>query len=117
MVSIWVSYFIHHTTTLLHIKSKKAPFNTDLQKKYKSFRNFVTTKIRNAKSEYYKNQFSNCKSNQNEKWRFVNTILNRNAQSEKHVILRDNSGSICENQHINADKFNQFFHQSWYRFS
>ena len=95
--------------TSLHIKSKKEPFNTDLQKKYKSFRNFVTTKIRNAKSEYYKNQFSNCKSNQNEKWRFVNTILNRNAQSENHVILRDKSGSICENQHINADIFNKFF--------
>ena len=53
--------------TKLHVKSKQQPLNADLKKQYQSFRNSVTAKINNAKTEFYRKEFLYCQSNQNEK--------------------------------------------------
>ena len=95
--------------TKLHIKSKQEPFNADLQKSYRSFRNLVTSKINRAKSDYYKKEFTNCQSNQNEKWRFINKILNRNSHTENSIALRDQSGAVINDKQVIANTFNSFF--------
>ena len=96
--------------TKLHIQAKREPFNKTLQENYKSFRNFVTCQINNAKKNYYKNEFSNCKTNQNEKWRFINEVLNRKKPlKENTIILQKNSGELIENQYDVANSFNMFF--------
>ena len=65
----------------LHIKCKKEPFNTPLHTFYHSFRNSVTNEIKTAKTKFYKKEFDKCKNNQNEKWKFINKLLNKGSKN------------------------------------
>jgi len=56
----------------LHKQSKREPFNTKLISQYRSFRNFVTNEITAAKTQFYTNEYEKCKTNINEKWKFIN---------------------------------------------
>ena len=37
--------------------------------------------IKSAKKEFYKSEFENCKSNQHEKWNFINIMLHRDSKA------------------------------------
>ena len=53
------------------------PFDQKVELNYKKFRNAVINKISEAKKNYYQNEYEQCKSNTNEKWKFINKMLNR----------------------------------------
>ena len=59
-------------------KVKDEPFNSKLSEKFLKYKNLTADALRKAKTEYYKNDFEEAKSNPNEKWMFINRILNRN---------------------------------------
>jgi hypothetical protein len=65
----------------LHKQCKPQPCNQNLKKRYQHFRNYVTNEISKAKTTYFSNEYKNCKNNMNDKWKFLNKILNRNAQN------------------------------------
>ena len=53
-----------------------------------------------AKKKYYREKYEKCRGNQNEKWRFVKQILNKNSSNEdnKNSKLRSHDGSLMEDQ-------------------
>ena len=97
--------------TRLHNKAKSEPLNEKLQNDYKAFRNMVTNKIAAAKKKYFSDKYENCRGNQNEKWRFVKQILNKNSSNEdnQNIKLRSHDGSLMEDQNEIVNSFNNFF--------
>ena len=71
----------------------------------------VTNKIAAAKKKYFRDQYENCSGNQNEKWRFVKQILNKNSSNEDNLNtkLRNHDGSLLEDQNEILNYFNNFF--------
>ena len=51
----------------LHKQSKRELYNTPLSQKHRKYRNYVTSQISHAKSEFYRIKYKKCKSNINEK--------------------------------------------------
>lgn len=93
----------------LHIKCKKEPFNTSLHTFYHSFRNSVTSEIKIAKTNYYKNEFKKCKNNENEKWKFINKLLNKDSKkSDSPTSLVKHGKLLTDSQEI-ADTLNDHF--------
>ena len=96
--------------TELHGKAKDQPFNKTVQEQYVNFRNFVTTRIKEAKRNYFKFQFSQCKNNQNEKWRFIKSLLNKNRIAETNCIaLKDDQQKVIDDPKAVSEIFNKFF--------
>ena len=56
-------------------QTEEEPFNKVSLDKYIKFRKSSTMAIKSAKKEFYKSECENCKSNQNEKWNFINKML------------------------------------------
>ena len=73
---------IHKCEKYLRL-SRDEPFHSKIQKQFSKFRNVVADKIKEAKVEFYKNKFESVKSNTNEKWRYINTILNRDKKTDE----------------------------------
>ena len=73
--------------------SRDEPFNSKIQKQFRKFRNVVADKIKETKVEFYKNKFGTVKSNTNEKWRFTNTILNRDKKTDESLSYLKMNGS------------------------
>ena len=89
--------------------SRDEPFNSKIQKQFSKFRNVVADKIKEAKVEFYKNKFETVKSNTNEKWRFINTILNRDKKTDESPSYLEVNGSKISSEKDMADCFNNFF--------
>ena len=53
--------------------------------------NYLLT-VTEAKIEFHKNKFETMKSNTNEKWRFINTILNRDKKLMNNFFTCIGSG-------------------------
>lgn len=104
-------YKIIKKRTAMHVKTKREPLNDELLGKYRSFRNYVTNCINKAKTEYYKSKYSNCRENQNEKWRFLKDLVGKNVkQAEDDIIkIELEDGTHIDNQMQVASKFNNFF--------
>ena len=71
----------------------------------------VTNKLEAAKKKYCSDKYGNCRGNQNEKWRFVKQILNKNSSNEdnQNIKLRSHDGSLMEDQNEIVNSFNNFF--------
>ena len=76
----------------LHKQSKREPFNASLLQKYRKYRNYVTSQIFHAKSEFYRMEYEKCRSNINEKWKFVNKVIRQdfsNSAAPKRIKAGD----------------------------
>ena len=71
----------------------------------------VTNKIAVAKRRYFSDRYENCRGNQNEKWRFVKQILNKNSSNEdnQNTMLRNHDGSLMEDRNEIVNYFSNFF--------
>ena len=93
----------------MHKQLKSQPFNTRFKNQYKTFRNFVTLEIKKAKINFYSNEFKNCCTNQNEKWKFINRLLKKDFKTNlgpqvlsynNKIIVNANQISECFNNHF-----------------
>ena len=96
--------------TELNDKAKYQPFNKNVQEHYINFRNFVKSCIKEAKRNYFKLQFSQCKGNQNEKWRFIKSLLNQSKKTETSCIaLKDDHQQLIDDPKAVSEIFNNLF--------
>ena len=65
--------------------------------------------LRKAKTEYYKNEFEEAKSNPNEKWMFINRILNRNKNSREATSCLEMDGQKMSSPKEISGCFNNSF--------
>ena len=54
---------------------KQNPDNMDLHNEYKSYRNRVTSKIRNAQLQYHSNEFDIVKNDVSKSWNVLRMII------------------------------------------
>ena len=94
--------------TKMHNELKKQPFNTKLQTEYTKFRNDVTNQINNAKRKFYLHEFDNCKSNNNDKWKFINNLLNKKTENPTTPSLEENGKILSDPLEI-CEVFNEYF--------
>lgn len=90
-------------------KLKDEPFNSKLLQKYSKIKNLTCNIIKDAKIEFYKTEFENVKSNQNEKWAFVNRLLNRKADKSSTPSCIETNGQRYTSENEIAECFNEFF--------
>ena len=85
------------------------PFDKKIERKYKHFRNSVKNDISKAKKAYYQAEFEQCKTNSNEKWKFLNKVLNKNKTIDPIPSFLDNNNEKTSSVPEMADIFNSFF--------
>ena len=90
-------------------KVKDEPFNGKLSNKFTKFKNMTADAVKNAKTEYYKNEFEEAKSNTNEKWTFSNRILNRNKNMSVATSCLEVDGQKVSSPTEISESFNNFF--------
>jgi hypothetical protein len=75
---------------------------------YKKARNEVVKIVKNAKANYYMQEFSNCEANPKKMWKKVNNLTNRNVKSTNINEISDDGNIVTEPKEI-ANIFNNFF--------
>lgn len=91
----------------LYKKWKADNTNKEKERAYKSLRNDINKKFRNAKNSFYRNEFKNANGDIRKTWQVINKILGRNKtntddQIRKHLKKQDN---IIANEF--AENFNK----------
>ena len=69
----------------------------------------MSNEIRLVKLEHYKKEYERCKTNQNEKWVFINKLLNKNIGKTSELPCLEHKGQKVTNQTAIADIFNNYF--------
>jgi hypothetical protein len=73
-----------------------------------AFKNKLTTVIRAAKSQYYKNAFKNCNDNIKNTWKLISNIIGKNIHSKKIKSLIIGDMEVVEEREI-SEQFNEYF--------
>ena len=76
---------------------------------YKRYRNYVTLKLRQAKSEFYYDKFNDIKDNARKTWQCINTLLGKNKNKSACVESVKLNGEIVTDKEVIASAFNDFF--------
>ena len=88
-------------------------FNDTLKTKYCKFRNYVSNTIKSAKTSYLSKKFEECKSNNNEKWKFITNLITKKPteQSPSLIKKQDATGTTIELTEPSeiVESFNEFF--------
>ena len=84
------------------------PFDQKIEQNYKNFRNAVINEISEAKKNYYQNEYEQCKSNTNEKWKFINKMLNRQSSTDSITQCLENGNEKVTSPQEIAETFNIF---------
>ena len=83
---------------------------TEKEQRYKKYKNKLINIKRFCEKQYYSNLLENNKSNIKETWKILKTILNKNAKKSLYLqCFNDNDGNPIKDEHIAANKFNDFF--------
>ena len=88
---------------------KQNPDNMDLHNEYKSYRNRVTSKIRNAQLQYHSNEFDIVKNDVSKSWNVLRMIIGLGTtkrNSKTSFIINDDIVSDSNNI---ANAFNDYF--------
>ena len=64
-------------------------------------------------TEFYRKEFKDCGDNINEKWRFVNKILDRKQKSDAQNITIEIDGKDTADSTKVVEQFNKFFTVIW----
>ena len=116
--SPWISTGIIKSINKKHNLYKQyraSNFNEECGRKYKRYRNALTTVIKNAKRMYYTNLFDINKNNVGKTWETINDIISggrgtcRKNDIEKLVIHDDESEKVVTSNEDIADELNKFF--------
>lgn len=91
-----------------HDKARARPFDSNLQEDYRILRNNVTKQIKIAKAKYYSLEFDKCKSNQNDRWKFIKRLLNKNDSPVGPTHIKYNDMDTVDSQEI-CECFNEYF--------
>ena len=97
----------------LHRQLSKFPLNTKLKSKYKRVKNELTSELRTAKYNYFKNLFNEC-SNSSETWKIINTqVLNKPVANTKRLPTKleafSNPSLILTTDSQIANELNSYF--------
>ena len=78
--------------------------------RYKSYKNKLTSILRQCEKEYYSNLLEESKQNIKETWKIVNKLLNKKSTKNPSYSseYKNNGSTIPGNKNI-AEHFNQFF--------
>ena len=77
--------------------------------KYTTYRNKLTTLLKEAKSKYYKDKFDHAKHDVKKTWKIIKLILNNNTGSRKSDTKLNHEGRQVNDPHEVADIFNNYF--------
>ena len=76
------------------LQRKFAKFPLTYGEAFRNLRNLVTSRIRNAKANYFKTRLEQNSGNSKETWKTINTILNRNKNQADHHSFKVNNEVI-----------------------
>ena len=76
---------------------------------YRQFRNFVTNKLRHAKSEYFYDKFNSVKNNARKTWEYINSLLGKKKGKSANIDSVKLDDEIITDKGKIADAFNEFF--------
>ena len=76
---------------------------------YKRYRNYVTLKIRQAKSKFYYDKFNNIKNNAKKTWQCINRLLGKNKNKSTCIESVKLNGETVTDKEVIANAFNEFF--------
>ena len=81
-----------------------------LHKEYKTYRNSLSTLLKQSKKCYYNNYFRNNINNIKNIWKGIKSIISLNTkESESPKIILNNKGEFLTNTNDIANQFNIFF--------
>ena len=69
----------------------------------------MINKISEAKKNYYQNEYEQCKCNTNEKWKFINKMLNCQSSIDSIPLCLVNGNEKQTSPQGTADTFHVFF--------
>ena len=113
----WVTKAIKKSIKVKHrmySKLVKSGFNSELNAKYKKYRNMLTSTLRNSKKLYYGQLFKKYKSNSAKTWSTINELLGARDNKNKIIVdkLISNKNETCQVNVTPEDiveAFNNFF--------
>ena len=75
---------------------------------YRNYKNYLSTRLKSAKKNYYNNVFNTCRGNLRKTWNNINSTL-KGKKNEGNVSLVDDDGiESSDNKHV-ADMFSKYF--------
>lgn len=90
----------------------KNPDNSELEQKYKSYRNKLNNLIKITKSSFYKKQIDQNQNNSKNLWNVINQATNNNFSQNKEISsIRGKNGNITDNNTEISNEFNTYFTQ------
>ena len=94
---------------LLYAQFIKDRHNTVKETKYKTYKNKLTTILRDTEKRHYDKEFSATKDNVKGTWKLLNKILkNKNMEQIPGIFVDESNKNIVGSQNI-ADSFNEYF--------
>lgn len=85
-------------------------YSEDLEKEYKTYRNYLNTLLKKSKNNYYKNQVLQNQKNLKKIYEIISEATNNNLDNKKTEInLVDNDGKPFDNTKQMADYCNDYF--------
>ena len=105
----WITPAIKHNIKKREIMCRLFKLNHISRISYSSFRNSVTTQIRQSKKQYFEKLFrDNCNSAK-QTWQIINRIIKPNQNSKKPISCLEANGSYTEDEFEMAELLNSHF--------
>ena len=92
----------------LYKKYLHKPTNVN-EKKYKQYRNFVSSKLRQAKKDFFYKRFIDVKSNSKSTWNLINMLLKKNIKKSVNIDTICIGNKQLTNTVDITNAFNNFF--------
>ena len=88
----------------------KQPFSLELKIQYKTYRNLLSTVIKNAKIVYYSNKLKINSSDPKKFWRTIKEATNDNKYQHNNIHdVISSDGAIISDKKLIATEFNNYF--------
>ena len=102
----WVTPVLAKRISIRHNLGRLANKGRIDKKVYKDFRNALTKQLRDAKADYYNNEFDQCNGNIKKTWEIINKTIKKTSFSNNINIIED--GQIVSTSDV-SNKFSSFF--------
>ena len=83
--------------------------SSDAEKKYKKYKNKLTSILRTAKTSYYRNKFTEVKHDLRQTWNLIRKVINHNKSDKDNIKELKIWNTVVNDKRIIADKFNEYF--------
>ena len=92
-----------------YLKCKNKERKTNLQKQFKTQKNYITGLLRNEKKKYYQNFFTKYKTNLKMVWKGIKSIINIKSKNYDSINSIEINNQIQTDPKDIADSFNKYF--------